>query len=138
MSAIIEKFTISTKGFDDIVDITSKVQGMVKSQEIKNGIVNISSVSSCASIVVLENVPGLALDLVKLIKEIIPINQIYQHDNLWHDGNAFSHLRASILQKSLSLPVEDGKIVLGKYQQILLIDFDNKLSNNQVVLSIVG
>ena len=132
-----EKFLISTKGFDDLIDITSKVQGLVSSFKIKNGIANDFVVSSTASIITLEQEPGLVFDLAKLLQDIVPINQIYQHDNAWHDGNAFAHLKAALLGNSVTLPVIDGKIELSSWQQIVLIDFDNKVSSKQIVVSVV-
>ena len=132
-----DKFTISSKGFDDLIDITSKVQSVVDSFKVKQGIVNVSVLASTASIITMEQEPGLAFDLKKLFQEMIPINQIYQHDNLWHEGNAFAHLKATILGNNLALSVIDGKIMLNTYQQIVLVDFDNKPSARQIVVSVV-
>lgn len=138
MGARVEKFTIFSKGFDDLIDITSKVSDIVMSFGSKEGILNICVLSSTASIITLENEPGLGFDLPKLFEDIVPVNKIYQHDNLWHDGNAFSHLRAAILGNSVTLAVIDDKIALGRWQQIVLIDFDNKPSQREIVVTLVN
>ena len=138
MNAKIEKFTISTKGFDDLIDITSKVQDIVSSFGMKAGIVNITVTSSCASILTLECEAGLALDLPKFLDELVPLNKIYQHDNVWHDGNAHAHLKSCLFSNNITLPIEDNKIVLDTWQKIVLIDFDNKPRIRQVVVSAVS
>ena len=132
-----EKFTILTKGFDDLIDITSKVQDIVSSFSVKAGIVNVSVLSSTASIITLEDEPGLSFDLPNILENIVPINKVYQHDVSWHDGNANAHLKAAILGNNLNLSVVDGKIELSTWQKIVLIDFDNKSANRQVVVSVV-
>ena len=137
MSVKYEKFTISTRGFDDLIDITSKVQGVVYLSAAAAGIVNVSVAASTASILTLENEPGLAVDLPSLLDSIVPVNKIYQHDVSWHEGNAFAHLRASLLGNSITLPVVDSKIELNNWQQIVLIDFDNKPRIRQVVVTVI-
>lgn len=132
-----DKFTILTKGFDDLIDITSKVQDIVSSYSVKAGIVNISVLSSTASIITLEDEPGLSFDLPNILENIVPINKVYQHDASWYDGNANAHLKAAILGNNLNLSVVDGKIELSTWQKIVLIDFDNKSANRQVVVSVV-
>ena len=128
MSIKFEKFLISSKGFDDVIDITSKLQNIVSLFDIENGIANIFSSSSCTSLITMDSEPNLAYDLAKIFESIVPINKIYLHDNFWHDGNAYSHLRASILGNNITLPIVEGKILLDSYQQIVMIDFDKKPS----------
>ena len=121
MTVLTEKFTITTKGFDDVIDITSRVQSIVSNSQEKNAIVNISTTSSTASILTLEYEPGLVVDLPKLLENIVPINKVYQHDNTWHDGNAYAHLRATLLGNNITLSVENGEIILNTWQKIVLI-----------------
>ena len=135
MSIRIEKFTISTKGFDDIIDISSKVQGIVSGFDIVNGIVNVFVVASTASVITLEYEPGLVVDLPEVLNNIVPVNRVYEHDKKWHDGNGYSHLRATLLGNSISVPVCEGKLELGNWQQIVLIDFDNKPRIREIVVS---
>ena len=87
MAVKTEKFTISTKGFDDIIDISSKVKDIVSIANVDEGVVNVFVSASCASIILIESEPGLALDLPRFLDNLIPINKVYQHDNLWHNGN---------------------------------------------------
>ena len=136
MPCLSDKFTILTQGFDDLIDITSKIQDAISSFGVEAGIVNISVLSSTASIITLEQEPGLSFDLPNILENIVPINKIYQHDSSWHDGNANAHIKAALLGNSLSLSVVDGKIALSTWQRIVLIDFDNKSANRQIVVSV--
>ena len=136
MSVISEKISILTKGFDDVIDITSKIQDIVSSYDIKCGILNIFVASSTASLLTIENEPGIIFDISKLLELLVPINKIYQHDNVWHDGNANAHLKAAILGNHLTLPIFDGKVEINSCQQIVLIDFDNKSQTRQIIVSI--
>ena len=131
-----EKFTVSTKGFDDLINITKKVQDIVKGFDIEDGIVNVSVSASTASILTLESEPGLVVDLPRLLDNIVPINKIYKHDNVWFEGNAHAHLKAVLLGNSISLPVVNRDIELSNWQQIVLIDFDNKPRIRQIVVSV--
>lgn len=137
MAVKTEKFNISTRGFNDLIDITSKVQGIVTNFNIKEGIVNIQVVASEASILTLEYEPGLSIDFVRLFEEMVPLNKIYKHDETWHEGNAHAHLRALILGNNKTLSVTDGKIELNTYQQIVLVDFDLKPRIRTIVVSMV-
>lgn len=136
MAIKVEKFTISTKGFDDLIDITSKISNIVLSTGIKEGIANISVTASTASLITIENEPGLAIDLPRLLDNMVPINKIYQHDTVWYDGNAYAHLKAVLLGNNITLPITDGKLELNTWQQVILIDFDNKPRIRQIVMSI--
>lgn len=132
-----EKFTISTKGFDDLIDITQKVQGIVSSSNIPDGLLNVCVTASTASVITLEYEPGLVRDLPEMLSTIAPVNKVYEHDAAWHDGNGFAHLRASLLGNCVTLPVSCGKIELGTWQQIVLIDFDNKSRVREIIVSIL-
>ena len=131
-----EKFTVSTKGFDDLINITKKVQDIVKGFDIEDGIINVSVSASTASILTLESEPGLVVDLPRLLDNIVPINKIYKHDNVWFEGNAHAHLKAVLLGNSVNLPVVNRNIELSNWQQIVLIDFDNKPRIRQIVVSV--
>ena len=137
MSVKNQKIIISTQGFDDLIDITSKIQDVIWDTKVKEGIANIFVKSSCASILILEDEPALPLDITKLLDSIVPINKVYQHDNNWHDGNAFSHLKSMFLGHNITLPIVESKIELDSYQRIVLIDFDNKASFREIVVSVV-
>lgn len=138
MSVNIEKFAVSSKGFDDFIDITSKVIGIVSSLNLNNALVNIAVVSSCSSVAILDSEQNLALDLSNSLDSIVPLNKAYKFDETWHEGNAHAHLKASILGNSISIPVNSGKIELQNYQKIVLIDFDNKTSTKEVIISVIS
>ena len=99
--------------------------------------VNVSVLSSTASILIIEDEPGIAFDISKMLSMLAPVNKVYQHDNIWHDGNAYSHLRASILGNSVTLSMVDGGIQLDSFQKIVLIDFDNKPRKRDIVVSVI-
>ena len=138
MTVFCEKFTVSTKGFDDLIDITQKVQNIVALKGAENGLVNVSVTASTASLTTLESEPGLAFDLPRLLDNIVPLNRVYQHDNNWHDGNAFAHLKAVLLGNFVTLPISDKKIEMTNWQKIVLIDFDNKPRIRQIVVTILN
>ena len=123
--------------FDDLIDITSKVQDIVSGIEINNAVVNIAVLSSTASIITLEQEPGLSFDLPQILENIVPINKVYQHDTFWHDGNANAHLKATMLGNNVTLPVSNSKIELSAWQKIVLIDFDNKSVHKEIVVSVL-
>lgn len=137
MPVINEKFSINTRGFDDLVDITQKIKNIVLNSKPDNAVVNIFVNSSGASILLLESEPGLTFDLAKLLENLVPINKIYKHDNIWYEGNAHAHLKSSLLGCGITIPVISGNIELNQYQQIVLIDFDNKPRVREIVVSVV-
>ena len=136
MSIIIEKFTISTKGFDDFIDVTDKINTIVACSSIKKGLANISVSAATASLITVENEPGIAIDLPRLLDTIVPVNRVYQHDNMWHEGNAFAHLKSALLGTNITVPIVSGEIELTNWQRIVLIDFDNKPRIRQIVVGI--
>ena len=138
MSVQIEKFAISSRGFDDLIDITSKVQGIVSSMNIKMGMINLVVDSPCTSLTTLEIEKGLSSDLLNILESIVPLNKVYNYDEMWHEGNAHAHLKAAIIGNSITLPIIDGLIQLAKYQKIILIDFDNKTASKQITLSVLS
>ena len=129
---------ISTKGFTDIIDITHQVADAVRKSEIKNGTVTVFISGSTAGITTIEYEPGLLKDLPEAFEKIAPENKRYHHDDTWHDGNGFAHVRAAMLGCSLSVPFEDSRLLLGTWQQIVVIDFDNRSRRREVVLQIMG
>jgi len=137
LGSYVESFYISTKGFDDLIDITLKVQNVVLNAKAKTGIVNVACLSSTKSILTLDEIPGLKEDLSKIFETLVPINKIYQHDSNWHDENAHAHLKAAILKNNITLPLIDGIIKLDDYQQIALFDFDSKPSNVEVIVAVI-
>ncbi len=130
--------SLQTKGNTDIVDITERVDRAVAESGIKNGTVTVFVSGSTAGITTIEYEPGLISDLKRVWEQIVPSNVPYQHDATWHDGNGYSHVRASLLGASLVVPLSEGRLTLGTWQQIVLIDFDIRGRSRQIVVQISG
>ena len=137
MAVYTDKFTINTKGFTDIIDITQKVKSAVYNHNIKNGNVVVAIAGSTAAITTIEYEPGLIQDLPDILDSIAPMNKQYHHDDTWHDGNGYAHIRASILGSSVSIPLIDGALLLGTWQQIVLVDFDNKPRSRNIHVQVI-
>lgn len=137
MTVINEKFVVNTKGFTDVIDITKSVQNSVYRHSLQNASVVVYVAGSTVSITNIEFEPGLLVDLPEALDNIAPMGKDYHHDSTWHDGNGYAHVRASIVGNSTTIPLIDGALQLGTWQQIVLIDFDNKPRNRTVYVQIV-
>ena len=134
-----EKIEIKTKGNCDIVDITEKVSKAVRQSPIAKGTVTLFNVGSTAGLTTTEYEPGLVnYDIEAAFEKIAPQNARYEHEETWHDDNGHSHVRASVLGPSLIVPVVDGKLTLGTWQQIILVDFDTRPRARTVICQIIG
>lgn len=132
------KLTESTKGFCDIIDITAKITAQVRDAEIKDGLLTLFVSGSTAGLSTIEYEPGLVQDLKELLEKLIPSDRRYHHDDRWGDNNGFSHLRASLFGPSLQIPIERSRLVLGTWQQIILLDFDNRPRTREIVVQLIG
>ncbi len=137
MTLINEKFTVHTKGNTDIVDITNDVKNVVYRHSLKDAVVYVYVAGSTVSITNIEYEPGLIKDLPEILDRIAPVDKTYHHDEMWHDGNGYSHIRASIVGNSTMVPLLEGALHLGQWQQIVLIDFDNKARTRTVHVQIL-
>ncbi len=133
-----KQFTIQTKGFSDIKDITSDVQKIVARSGIKNGLVNIFAVGSTASITTIEFEPALVDDMKEQLEKFASKTMHSRHSQTWGDDNGFSHIRATFMGPGLTAPVSEGNIVLGTWQQIVVIDHDNRPRDRKVFVQIMG
>jgi secondary thiamine-phosphate synthase enzyme len=130
---------IKTRGNCDVVNITEQVSAAVALSDIIAGTVTVFNVGSTAGITTTEYEPGLAnYDLRTAFEKIAPENARYEHKQTWHDDNGHAHVRASLLGPSLSVPVVDGRLTLGTWQQIILVDFDTRPRTRTVICQIVG
>ena len=129
---------LKTKGFTDIHDITPAAQKLISKSKIKNGQTTFFVVGSTAGLTTVEYEPGLIQDLQEVFEKIAPQEEYYHHEETWHDGNGFSHVRASLLKPHLVVPIVSGKLTLGTWQQVILIDFDNRPRDRQVVVQVLG
>ena len=129
---------INSRGNCDIIDITAMVAQELLTSSITNGTVTVFITGSTAGVTTVEYEPGLVNDLKALFDRIIPHNISYGHDARWGDGNGHSHIRASLLGSSLVVPFADRSLLLGTWQQIIVIDFDNRPRSRTVLLQIMG
>ncbi len=128
----------STRGNADILDITSSVGQAIAQSGLKNGVAVIFCPSSTSALTTIEYEPGCISDLRRLFDEIVPSNRDYAHNSRWHDGNGHSHVRAALLGASLSVPFSAGNLLLGTWQQIIYVDFDNRPRSRELVVQLIG
>lgn len=133
-----DEFTISTTGHRHMHDITDEVASIVEDAEIATGIAHVFNVGSTGAVGTIEFEPGLTHDLPELLDELIPPNRDYAHEQAWHDGNGHSHLQASWLGPSLTVPIREGKLVLGPWQQIFHLECDVKPRHRQIIVTVIG
>ena len=129
---------IKSRGENDIIDITEQASKAVKESKKENGIVTVFAVGSTAAITTIEYEPGLKSDFPNMLSRIAPKDIQYMHDNTWHDGNGHSHVRASLLGPSLTIPFIEGNLTLGRWQQIVFIEMDTTPRDRRVVLQVMG
>ncbi len=129
---------ISSQGFHDMQDITGKVAEALSLSRIQNGTVTVFVPGSTGGLTAIEYESGLEQDFAEMMDRIIPQGRSYHHDARWGDGNGFSHVRASLLGPSLTIPVVKGRMTLGTWQQIVFIDFDNRSRDRELVVQIMG
>jgi secondary thiamine-phosphate synthase enzyme len=134
-----KEIQVKTKGNCDIVNITEETIEAVAKSGIVSGTVTLFNVGSTAGITTTEYEPGLVnYDIAAAFEKVAPQNGPYEHEKTWHDDNGHSHVRASLLGPSLSVPVVDGRLTLGTWQQIILVDFDTRARTRKIVCQIVG
>lgn len=131
------KFKISTKGLNDIIDITAKLSQIVKESKIKDGICLISCPGSTVGLTTIEYEPNLVADFKEFLEKLVPSSRTYRHDQTWGEANAPSHILSSLIKPFLSVPIEDGKLVLGTWQQIVFLDFDNRPREREIRVKII-
>jgi len=130
--------SIKTKGFSDIIDITNRVDSVIKHSKMENGLVTVFCPGSTGSVTTIEYESGVLRDLQKAIEKIAPSDIPYEHDKRWGDGNGFSHVRAALMKPSLTVPILNGRLTLGTWQQIVFIDFDNRKRERNILVHIIG
>jgi secondary thiamine-phosphate synthase enzyme len=138
MKLITDIISLSTRGDTDIIDITPQVSSMLQEHKLTHGQALVFVSGSTAGITTIEYEPGLLKDIPALFEKIAPQNARYHHEETWHDGNGHSHVRAALLGCSLTVPFKDGRLLLGTWQQIVLIDFDNRPRRREVVVQMSG
>jgi len=129
---------LQTKGFSDIKDITGKVQAIVDRSGLKNGIATITAIGSTASVTTIEFEPALVQDMQEQLEKFASRHMHSHHSQTWGDDNGFSHIRASFMGPGITIPFTNGKLVLGTWQQIVVIDHDNTPRQRQIFVQVIG
>ncbi len=138
MKVISDSIGFSTDGFNDMKDLTISVNEKLSDSGLKNGIVNLFVPGSTGGLTTIEYESGLVKDFSELMEKIIPSKVSYHHDARWGDGNGFSHVRASLVGPSLTVPFSDRTLNLGTWQQIVFVDFDNRSRSRTILLQFIG
>ena len=138
MDITTKSLSISTEGHTDIVDITNEVQRVLMDSGMSEGNALLFVPGATAGITTIEYEPGLLNDYPDFFEKIIPSNAEYKHNDTWHDGNGHSHVRASLQGASFQVPFAGGKMLLGTWQQIIMVDFDNRPRNRKVIVQLIG
>jgi secondary thiamine-phosphate synthase enzyme len=138
MAIVTKNIQIKSRGEDDVIDVTEPTLKAIKESHLKNGIVTVFVSGSTAAVTTIEYEPGLRSDFPKMLDRIIPRDIEYEHDKTWNDGNGHSHVRASLVGPSLTIPFKDGTLLLGTWQQVVLLEMDTRQRERQVILQIIG
>ncbi|MBN1384846.1 MAG: YjbQ family protein [Elusimicrobia bacterium] len=138
MSVYSNKISFKTRGNCEIINITDKLKSILAKSRIKNGLINVFVPGATGAITTIEYEPGVVSDFQALLKEIVREDCEYNHNKTHSDGNATSHLRASLLGPSLSVPVDNGDMVLGVWQQVVFVEMDNRSRERSLVVKIIG
>ena len=135
---VTSSITLRSTAGTDIFDITETVRNEIRSSGIREGAVTLFIPGSTAALTTIEYESGVVNDLRKAIERIVPSDIYYEHDKRWGDGNGYSHVRAALLGPSLHIPIIHGNMTLGTWQQIVVLDFDNRPRNRRVIIQIIG
>jgi secondary thiamine-phosphate synthase enzyme len=138
MTVITKSMEVKSSGEGDLIDITEQTSRVVKESKIVDGIVTVFVSGSTAAVTTIEYEPGLKHDFPEMLSRLAPKNIEYEHDNTWHDGNGHSHVRASLVGPSLTIPFTKSNLLLGTWQQIVLIEMDTRPRHRIIIAQVVG
>ena len=138
MKIITKEIIISTEGNYDIINITENVQEILRAGKLKEGNCCVFSIGSTASITTIEYEPGLIKDIPKILDKLIPVYSRYNHNDTWGDNNGHSHIRSAMIGTSFNVPFVKNELILGTWQQIVLIDFDNRRRDRRIIVQLTG
>jgi secondary thiamine-phosphate synthase enzyme len=133
-----QQFQFQTRGHGHMHDLTEKVGQAVAAARVQTGVAHVFCIGSTAAVGVIEFEPGLQRDLPELLDRLIPPSRDYGHEQTWHDGNGHSHLQATLLGPSLTVPISKGKLVLGTWQQVIHVECDIHARERSVVVTVLG
>ncbi len=138
MKIISDAIQFTTRGFNDVKDLTGPVSQRLAANRLQSGTVTVFVPGSTGGVTTIEFEPGVIEDFGEVMERLVPSDRTYQHDRKWGDGNGFSHVRAAVIGASLTLPFNDGRLALGTWQQLVFIDFDNRPRTRTVQLQFIG
>jgi secondary thiamine-phosphate synthase enzyme len=138
MTVVGRVLQIKSKGENDIIDLSEETAKVVLDSKLADGIVTVFVVGSTAAITTIEFERGLAKDFPEMLSRVAPKELHYEHERMWQDGNGHSHVRASLIGPSLTVPFKDGHLILGTWQQIVLVEMDTRNRDRKVVLQVIG
>ncbi len=138
MTVFSDKILLSTGGFCDVIDITDGVTDVLKRSGVRDGLLTVFCPGSTGAVTTIEYEAGVIEDLRKALEMIVPSDMPYEHNKRWGDGNGFSHVRAALMKPSLTVPVHKGRPVLGTWQQIVFLDFDNRGRRRELFVQAIG
>lgn len=133
-----KKISISSQGFNDIRDITPFLSRYLAESGLQDGYVLVFVPGATGGLTTIEYEPGLLTDFPEMLEKIAPMGARYKHDDTWHDGNGYAHLRASLIGPSITIPFEKNRLILGTWQQVIFLDFDNRPRQRQLHVQIGG
>ena len=138
MTILTKYIKVQSKGENEIIDLTDNISTKIKETQISSGIVVIFVTGSTGALTTIEYEPGLLKDFPKMLSRIAPNELKYEHEQMWHDGNGRSHVKASLIGSSLTIPFNDKKLLLGTWQQIVFVELDIRGRERNIVLQIIG
>ncbi|HEX2916625.1 MAG TPA: secondary thiamine-phosphate synthase enzyme YjbQ [Chloroflexia bacterium] len=138
LQVISRTITVNTRGNNDVQDITSKLNDLITSANLHNGTATLFVQGSTAGLTTLEFEPGVIEDLGEMFELMAPSQKKYKHEARWHDGNGHSHVRAALLGPSIVIPFVEGELTLGTWQQVVVVDFDNRARQREIVVQLMG
>jgi len=133
-----KQLSLNTEGDGDIIDITRMVSEAVHESGVKNGLVTVFVPGATGALTTIEYEPGLLMDFPNMLERVAPKRLLYEHEKRWHDGNGHSHVRASLIGPSLTIPVVKGELTLGTWQQIVFLELDVHSRRRKLILQIIG
>ena len=138
MKIVNEKITLKTQGNPDLINITDTLRTLLSKERLSKGSLSVFVIGSTAAITTFEYEGGLIKDMEELYERLVPRGKRYHHDDTWGDANGFSHMRAALQGPSLTIPFDNGKLMLGTWQQVVLAEFDNRPRQREIVIQIIG
>ncbi|HEY6884312.1 MAG TPA: secondary thiamine-phosphate synthase enzyme YjbQ [Nitrososphaeraceae archaeon] len=138
MTIITKTIQVKSRGENDMIDMTKQTSRLLTESKLDEGMVTVFVSGSTAAVSTIEYEPGLINDFPDMLSRVIPNDIAYKHDETWQDGNGHSHVRASLIGPSLTIPFKDGKLMLGMWQQIVLFEMDTRQRTREIIVQIIG